>query len=206
MTEERQDQLESLRAEVERLTHERQQEVDALDELVRISTQLNSTLKLSELLQLIMNSAKDLLRAETCSIALRDEETGDLVFEMAVGTKSQEVHKQRVPAGRGIAGQVASTGEPLVVDSTRDNPHFFDQIDQATGFQSRNMLALPIKVKGATIGVMEVINSQGRDSFHDRDLRLGQALASHAAVAIDNANLYQKLADALVTSRMSYRL
>jgi GAF domain-containing protein len=51
---------------------------------------------------------------------------------------------------------------------------------------------------------MEVINSRGRDAFDDRDLRLGQALASQSAVAIENANLYQKLADALVTSRMSY--
>src|SRR5688572_9304117 len=116
MTDERHDELTALRAEVERLKVERQQEVDALNELVRISTQLNSTLKLSELLQLIMSSAKDLLRAETCSIALRDEQTGELVFEMAVGTKSQEVHKQRVPAGQGIAGHVASTGEPLLVD------------------------------------------------------------------------------------------
>jgi GAF domain-containing protein len=204
MTTEGQDQLHALQAEVERLKRERQQEVDTLNELVRISAQLNSTLKLSELLRLIMNSAKDLLNAEACSIAMCDEATGDLVFEISVGEKSEEVQKQRVPAGEGIAGRVMQTGEPMVVGSTKDVPYFFDRIDQATGYQSRNMIALPIKVKKGTIGVMEVINSRGRDAFDDRDLRLGQALASQSAVAIENANLYQKLADALVTSRMSY--
>jgi phosphoserine phosphatase RsbU/P len=206
MTMESQDQIKALQAEVEKLRRERQQEVDTLNQLVRISTKLNSTLKLSELLQLVMNSAKDLLNAEACSIALRDDATGDLVFEVSVGEKSDEVSKQRIPAGQGIAGQVVEKGEPMVVASTKDAPHFFGQIDQATGFQSRNMIALPIKVKEKTIGVMEVINSRGRDAFDDRDLRLGQALASHAAVAIGNANLYHELADALVTSRMSYRL
>jgi GAF domain-containing protein len=206
MTTESQDQVQTLQAEVERLKQERQREVDTLNELVRISAQLSSTLKLSELLQLIMTSAKDLLNAEACSIALRDDETGDLVFEVSVGEKSHEVQKLRIPAGQGIAGQVMEKGEPIVVASTKDAPHFFARIDQATGFQSRNILALPIKVKKGTIGVMEVLNSRGRDAFDDRDLRLGQALASQASVAIDNANLYQKLADALVLSRMSYRL
>lgn len=200
------DQVAQLSAELERLKEERQQEVAELNELMRISTQLNSTLKLSELLRLIMSSARDLSRAEACSVALRDDESGELVFEVAVGEKSDDLPRKRVPAGQGIAGRVVETGRTMVVNSIEENPYFYDQIDRATGFATRNMLAVPLVVRDRTIGVVEIINSQGRDLFDEHDVRLAEALTSQAAVAIDNAGLYQRLADALVTSRMSYRL
>jgi GAF domain-containing protein len=68
------------------------------------------------------------------------------------------------------------------------------------------MLAVPLSIRDRTIGVVEVINKQGDQRFSDRDRDIATALAAQAAVAIDNARLYQKLADALVESRMSYRL
>lgn len=196
----------ALRAELEQLKQDREHEVAVLNDLIQISTQLNSTLKLSELLQLIMNSAKRLIRADACSVALRDEETGELVFAMAVGAKSEGVREQRVPAGQGIAGRVVQSGEPLIVNSVKDDPQFYRRIDESTGFETRNILAVPLKVRDRPIGVVEIINSQGREIFDQRDLKLAEAFTSQAAVAVDNANLYQKLAEGLVTSRMSYRL
>ena len=199
-------ELAALRAEIDRLKQDREHEVAVLNDLIQISTQLSSTLKLSELLQLIMNSAKRLIRADACSVALRDEETDELVFAMAVGAKSEDVREQRVPAGRGIAGRVVQSGQPLIVNSVKDDPQFYRQIDESTGFETRNILAVPLKVRDRPIGVVEIINSQGRDTFDERDLKLAEAFTSQAAVAVDNANLYQKLAEGLVTSRMSYRL
>ena len=199
------EQLAAAQSEVERLKRQSQNEVALLNQLVQISTQLNSTLKLSDLLRLIMSSAKDLFRAEACSVALLDEETGELVLEISVGEKSEEVTKQRIPRGQGIAGHVVESGEAMVINSVRDNPHFYEGIDQSVDFQTRNMLALPLKIRERTIGVVEIINTQDRDEFEAQDLKLATALTSQAAVAIDNATLYQKLADALVTSRMSYR-
>lgn len=196
----------ALRAELDQLKRDREHEVAVLSELIQISTQLSSTLKLSELLQLIMNSAKRLIRAEACSVALRDEETGELVFQMAVGAKSENVREKRVPAGRGIAGRVVESGRPLIVNSVKDDPQFYRQIDESTGLETRNILAVPLKVRDRPIGVVEMINSQGREAFDERDLTLAEAFTSQAAVAVDNANLYQKLAEGLVTSRMSYRL
>jgi len=206
MDENRPNEVEQLREHAARLETELEQEVRALDELTRICTQLNSTLKLSELLTGIMNSAKELLRADACSVALLDEDTGELVFEVAVGEGSEEIHQQRVPSGQGIAGHVVETGELLLVNTAKDSPYFYGQIDEVTGSDTRNVLAVPLRVKERTIGVVEVINARGREGFDERDQRLAQALTSQAAVAIDNAGLYQKLADALVTSRMSYRL
>jgi sigma-B regulation protein RsbU (phosphoserine phosphatase) len=199
-------QLAEAQAEVERLRLRLQEEVGTLNHLMRISMVLNSTLNLPELLGLIMTSAKELFRAEACSVLLVDEDTNELVFEVAVGEKSEEVRKHRVPAGQGIAGRVAQTGEPMLINAVKDSPFFYGGIDQAVGFETWNILAVPLKVKDRVIGVVEVINTQGREAFEEKDLALATSLTNQAAVAVDNARLYQKLADALVTSRLSYRL
>jgi phosphoserine phosphatase RsbU/P len=199
-------QLAESESEVQRLQRRLQEEVGALKQLSRISTLLNSTLNLPELLRLIMNAAKELFQAEACSILLVDEDTRELVFEMAVGERSADVAQHRIPPGQGIAGRVAQTGEPMLINSVKDNPYFYDRIDQAVDFETRNLLAVPLTVKDRTVGVVEIINTQGRAGFEEKDLTLATALAGQAAVAIDNARLYQRLSDALVMSRMSYRL
>jgi GAF domain-containing protein len=199
-------QLAESQLEVERLQRRLQEEVGTLNRLIQVSTQLNSTMNLPELLRLIINDAKDLLNSEACSVMLLDEDTGELVFEVAVGEKSEDVTKHRIPPGQGIAGRVAQKGESLIINSVKDNPAFYGRIDQAVGYETRNMLAIPLKTKDRTIGVVEVINTRGRPTFEEKDLALATALASQAAIAIDNARMYQKLSDALVMSRMSYRL
>ena len=183
-----------------------QEQLKRFDRLIHVSMQLGTTLQLGELLSVIMESAKEMFQVEACSVLLVDEETGDLTFEVAVGDRSQAVAMQRIPKGQGIAGRVVQTGEPLVVGSVSDDPHFFGGVDQAVGFQTRNLMAVPLQVRGRTIGVVESINTRDRANFTSEDVSLARALASQAAIAIDNARLYRQLSDALVTARMSYRL
>ena len=199
-------ELAEARAEVEHLRRRLESEVGTLNQLIRISSLLNSTLNLPELLRRIMSSAKELLGAEVCSIMLLDEESGELVFEVSLGEKSEEVTKLRIPIGRGIAGHVAQTGEAMIVNSVKDIPFFYDQIDSQVGFETRNMLAVPIKVRDRVIGVGEIINLARPEGVQEKDLELAKALTQLAAVAIDNAHLYRKLSEALVMSRISYRL
>jgi GAF domain-containing protein len=180
-------------------------EVQALRRIIEITGLLNSTLNLDELLQLIMTSAAELLDAETSSLLLHDEDAGDLIIHVATGESGEQVTQQRVPAGKGIAGWVMEHGEAAVVEDPRADTRFFAGMDEATGFETRNILALPLKVRERTIGVVEVINKR-EGGFTQTDQDLAGALANQAAIAIDNAQLYAKLADAVVTSRMSYRL
>jgi sigma-B regulation protein RsbU (phosphoserine phosphatase) len=179
-------------------------EVARLNRLVEITGAMNSTLKLEELLGLIMSSAAELLDAETSSLFLLDEETGELTVEVATGDPAEEVMKQRVPAGAGIAGWVVQNGQPLVVADPASDSRFYGGVDERTGFETHNILAAPLRTKERVIGAIEVINRRS-GSFEDRDVELATALASQAATAIDNARLYASLADAVVTSRMSYR-
>lgn len=188
------------------LERELAEERRARQALVETSVRLNSLLNLPELLQTIMASATDLLGAETSSLMLLDEETNELTFEVATGEAGQEVKQLRVPADQGIAGWVLQHKAPAVVGDVATDPRFYGRIDQSSGFQTRSMLAVPLMIRDHTIGVVEVINKQGDQPFGDRDQDIATALAAQAAVAIDNARLYQKLADALVESRMSYRL
>ncbi len=181
------------------------EEVGRLNRLVEITGLLNSTLKLEDLLGLIMSSATELLDAETSSLFLLDETSGELTAEIATGEPGQAVAKQRVPAGSGVAGWVVANGEPAVVDDPRNDPRFYSDIDAKTGFETRNILAVPMQTKERVIGAIEVLNRRS-GSFGERDLQMASALAGQAAIAIDNARLYARLADAVVTSRMSYRL
>lgn len=174
--------------------------------LVETSVRLNSLLNLPELLNAIMASATQLLGAETSSLLLLDEEANELTFAVATGATGESVRELRVPADQGIAGWVLQHDQPTLVADATGDPRFYRGIDQASGFTTRSMLAVPLKIRDRAIGVVEVINKQGETSFDARDLEIATAFAAQAAVAIDNARLYRQLADAVVESRLSYRL
>jgi GAF domain-containing protein len=137
---------------------------------------------------------------------LVDEETGELTFDVATGEPGREVVKYRVPPGQGIAGWVVQNAQPLQIDDPKSDPRFYDRIDKSINFETRNILAVPLQVKDRVIGVVEVINKKGAPSFTQKDTELATALTNQASVAIDNTRMYARLADAVVTSRLSYRL
>ena len=182
------------------------QEVAARKQLVDVALQLSSTLDSDKLLQLIMASATGLLDAETSSLMLVDEETNELVIAVATGTIGSRAERQRIPIGVGIAGWTLANRQVAVVDDPASDGRFFSEVGESLQFTTKNLLAVPMLVKDRAIGVVEVINKQNNARFTERDIELASALASLAAVAIDNANLYAHLADAIVTARMSYRL
>jgi GAF domain-containing protein len=184
---------------------ERETDAATLERLLEISSLLNSTLKLDELLAQIMASATELTGAETSSLLLLDEEAGELTVEVATGAPGEAVVREHVPAGQGIAGWVVEHGEAAVVDDPKSDPRFYGGIDEKTGFETRSILAVPMTTKERTIGVIEVINKR-EGGFDERDTKVATALASQAAVALENTRLYSRLADAVVASRMSYRL
>jgi GAF domain-containing protein len=199
-------ELQQALAEREREIAELRRRDGALERIIAITASLNSTLKLSELLQEVMRSAAELLDAESSSLLLVDEETGELVFEVLGRVDEEHLGGRRLPPGQGIAGWVVEHGEPVVVGDPGADPRFYTGIDEATSVQTRNMVAVPLEVRGRVIGVVEVINKRGEEDFSDDDLALAVALSHQAAIAIDNARLYAQLADAVVTARISYRL
>jgi GAF domain-containing protein len=169
------------------------QTADKLKRLVEVATQLNSTLNLDELLQGIMTATTELLGAESSSLLLLDEDADELEFKVATG--DPELVGVRMPSGQGIAG----------ADNVASDSRHYGEVDKAAGSTTRNLVAVPLLLKDRAIGVLEAINRTEAD-LAGEDLEIAKALASLAAVAIDNATMYARLADAVVAARMSYRI
>jgi sigma-B regulation protein RsbU (phosphoserine phosphatase) len=198
-------QLAEKDSEIAELRARLESEVGTLNRLIEITSALNTTLNLDELLGLIMSSASELVGAETSSLFLLDEETNELEIAVATGAPGERVTAQRIPAGTGIAGWVVQNGKAAVVADPKADERFFGGSDEQIGFETRSILAVPLRAKDRIVGAVEVINKR-EGEFSDGDLRVTTALADQAGTAIDNARLYARLADAVVTSRLSYRL
>lgn len=169
-----------------------QARIRKLERIIELTRSLNSTLSLHPLLQKIIRAASELTRTEASSIMLIDRNTGELRFEAATGERSQEVASVVVPMDHSVAGWVAQHGEPLVIDDAHSDPRFYHQIEEEIGFETRSLLAVPMATKGKIIGVLEVVNKQGDATFSDEDLEMLGVLADQAAVAIENAVLFQQ--------------
>jgi GAF domain-containing protein len=174
-----------------------------LKRLIEIATQLNATYNSDELLQLILAGATELTDATTSSLLLLDDETNELVFK--VSTADPELVGRRMPADQGIAGTALQSGEPLVIDDAAKDDRFYSGVDEKAGTETKNLIAVPLMLKGQAIGVLEAVNRRD-GAFTADDVDIAGALAALAAVAIDNASMYARLADAVVTARLSYRL
>ena len=125
--------------------------------LLSLSQVLTSTLDLLELLDLIVNAARDLTRTEATSILLLDAKTGDLYFEAVTGSKSEEIKRVVVPPNS-LAGWVVREGRVEIINDVSKDDRFYAQSDVRTGFQTRALIGVPMKVKERVIGVLEAIN------------------------------------------------
>lgn len=161
--------------------------------LKQVGETISSTLDLRAILAALLGAARDALHSEASSLLLVEEATGDLVFEVALGGRGEKVKELRLKRGQGIAGWVAEHGEPLCILDVTQDPRFLTQVDATTGFVTKSILCVPLRLKGATIGVIEVMNKRGARPYDQEDQRLLQAIASQAAVAIENAKLYQRV-------------
>ncbi len=152
-----------------------------------ISAALGSTLDLGELLDMILDRISELMEADRSTLYLLDEETDELWSKVVQG---DEVHEIRLKPGEGLAGAVASTGRPLNIKDAYQDVRFDAAWDRETGYRTRSTLCVPMKNQhGRTIGVVQVLNKH-EGHFTVGDEALLTALASHAAVSIENSKLF----------------
>ena len=166
-----------------------------LSEVIKVSKMINSTLDLQSLLESIMDSAKVVLKAEGASLMLIDKKTNELYFNIIAGEKERALKEMRIPMGVGIAGLVAQTRKSQIVNDAQNDPRVFKGADEKIGFVTRNLIATPLMVRNKVIGVIEVINSIGREEFTDKDLELFTTFSEQAALAIHNRELIDSLKD-----------
>ncbi|MDE2039680.1 MAG: GAF domain-containing protein [Elusimicrobia bacterium] len=166
---------------------------EALELLLEVGRLLSSKLDLSELLRTVLELASRVVDAETASVLLLDDKTQELYFAQALGL-GDAAAKVRLRLGEGIAGTVAKTLQPEIINEVGSDPRWSAQTDAASGFKTRSILAVPMRVKGRLLGVVEAINKSG-GPFSKADLRTLEGFAAQAAVAIDNARLFSSLTE-----------
>ncbi|NIO71134.1 MAG: GAF domain-containing protein [Anaerolineae bacterium] len=173
------------------------QRAEELGTINEIAQTVTTSLDLDEVIRSVMKGINRILRVETGSLLLIDEETNELVFKTTLQGDTEKLASYRLKMGQGIAGWVAQRGEPLLVPDVQLDPRHYGAIDKAVGFTTRSILCVPLTVKDKVIGVIEVINKLGGtlpDSearFNENDLKLLRAMAAPVAIAIENARLHE---------------
>jgi signal transduction histidine kinase len=170
-----------------------QQRLNRLGFFYQVGQALVTSFDLNEFLGNTMHLAADVMDAAASSLMLIDEVKGDLVFEVSHGGGSEMLRRQRLSIDEGIAGWVARTGQPTIANNARSDPRFNPRVDVRTGFLTQSIAAVPLKIKGRTIGVLEVLNKNTGGGFDAEDLRLLTSVGAQAAIAVENARLYTSL-------------
>ncbi len=175
-------------------------ELEILNEIVRA---INSSLRLDEIIQIIMEKTADLIKAEGWSVLLLDEEKKELVFKAAAGEAGKKLIGLRLKLGQGIAGWVARSGKSLIVADVSKDPRFYSGVDKKTKFTTKSILCVPMKSRDKIIGVVEVVNKIGGNPFTKDDLRIFENLVEHVTIALLNARLYEQMEQASITDDLT---
>jgi signal transduction histidine kinase len=181
-------QLTARIAELEAKLARADKTVQALRE---VGLALGTTLDLDQLLELILGKITDLLEADRATLYLLDEQRGLLLSRIMIGDEARSIE---LPLGEGIAGHVAKIGRTVRVKDAYRDKRFRREWDELTGYRTRSILAAPMKNHvGRIIGVIQVLNKgkeDADDEFSQHDEELLTALATQAAVSIDNSRLF----------------
>lgn len=159
--------------------------------LIDISRDLASTLDLEVLLNRIVHAAADMSDAEAASIMLYDEAKQQLYFQSATNLEKPVMGGLVVPVEGSIAGWIFTNRKPIIVSDVHTDPRYFGHIAKSTQVSTESILGVPLITKDKVIGVLEAINKL-EGSFTNQDMEIFMILGTQAAVAIENARLFQQ--------------
>ena len=159
--------------------------------LIEISRDLASTLDLDILLDDIVRASADITHAEAASILLYDDTARQLYFQVATNIDDATMRGLVVPLEKSIAGWIVLNRISVrIVDAEKD-VRIFSEVDQTIGYSTKSLLGIPLVTKNKVVGVLEVVNKK-RGKFTDADESMLSVLGAQAAVAIENARLFQQ--------------
>lgn len=168
----------------------RSQEITTLND---IAATITSTLDPRQVYKLVVQKINEYFQVEAGSLLLLDEQTNELVFVMTLEAGEEKLAGVRVPPGQGLVGEAIRTRQPIVVTDAQTDPRFYKKVSEDVGFVTRSVLCVPMLVKGREIGVIQLLNKTD-GVFDDDDSQRLSTMANTIAVAIDNANLFQQVA------------
>jgi adenylate cyclase len=160
--------------------------------LLKATSYLGQSLDLDKTLQVVMEEARHLMQADRSTLFLVDHTRGELWSKVAKAD-DRTMMEIRIPADRGIAGYVASTGQTLNIPNAYEDPRFDSNVDKQTGYRTRNILCMPVyNSEGLLIGVTQLINKH-QGSFTSLDEEFMRAFNIQAGIALENAKLFESV-------------
>ena len=174
-----------------RLLGERQRRAREMAALAQAGQAVTSQLEPDAVLSRVIEATQKLLGADGVWVLLRDEDAEDLLTVVAASQGMEQLSGLQLPVATSIAGQSVETYQGVLVDDTASEPRFFTGIEERAGMAVRSLLAAPLVVRGAVIGVLEA-SQQASHAFRPNDLAMFVRMAGTAAIALDNARLLEK--------------
>ncbi len=159
--------------------------------LYQAALTISGKLDTDEVLQQLMILSHQHFQPDAVSVAMVKRD-GSLVFHAASGKSAQDIIGMRMTKGAGIVGWVAESGEHVWVPDVAQDPRFYSKVDETTGFTTNAILAIPVKIGDQTVAVVEVINPHPHTDLEEAQETM-KALASLAASAIQNAQLFEQI-------------
>jgi signal transduction histidine kinase len=143
------------------------------------------------LLSDIVHAAADITAAEAASILLYDDTARQLYFQIATNIDEPTMRGLIVPLDKSIAGWIVTNRQSVRIDDAHKDERFFGDVDQTIDYSTKSLLGIPLITKNKVVGVLEVVNKK-RGKFTDADESMLTVLGAQAAVAIENARLFQQ--------------
>jgi PAS domain S-box-containing protein len=166
--------------------------------LFQVSRALPQYLVLEDRLDYISSEVKRLLNTEAAMVGLFDEQKNDFHFLGAAyedPSAQRQIKRIRYPADKSLSGKVLKTGESIIVSDTASEPDFYDGLDKAIGFHTRNVLIVPLRARERIIGVLAAINKKV-GPFDLKDQKILTMMAGTVALSVENARFSKALKEA----------
>jgi len=176
--------------------------------MLRISTALPEYPDLEDLLDYISREIKDLLGTEGALVVLIDEERRELFYKGAAYDDSatqKRIKEIRFPLDKSVAGKVIRTGEPIIVKDTAKEPSFYHGVDEKLGYQTRNLLEVPLRSGDRIIGTLCARNKK-EGAFEQSDMELLNTIAGTVVLSIENARFSEEIINAYKTNEALLRI
>jgi len=163
-----------------------------------VARALTSSLELEEILGAIMNKMAQFFGPERWSMLMVDDKCNELYYAIAVGENAESLKGLRVPMGEGVAGWVASTGNPLVVPDVALDPHWSAFANKHPDLKIKSIACVPVRSGNKTLGVIQLLNSK-LDLLSEYSISFLRILCDYAAIAIQNARSMTLIQELTIT-------
>lgn len=194
--------VKKLKEEVVVLNKDRERLVKELSALKLIISEINNTINLDRVLDLIIQKGTQIVEAERGSVMLFDLKKEELCIKSSVGLSKRATYTVRIKTGEGVAGWVFKEGKPLLVKEAAKDSKF--KRFEGTKEESRSIISVPLKSRDQVIGVVNVDSK--KKVFSSDDLRVLSTFANEAVIVIENIRLHQKIKNQLKEHTVIYKI